>query len=378
MSKRIYLDNNAGTFIDPRVADLIVSMLKDPIGNPSSIHSFGQKIRNQLSKARNTIASYLKIKASEIVFTSGGTEGMNFLIRGIIGDQRNGHIITSSVEHSCVYATLKEMETKGCSISFISPGLHGAITPQQVIEALRPDTRMICLMAVNNETGVRTDFEEIASIADSKGIIFIVDGVALMGKESFSIPKGVSGISFSGHKFHAPQGVGCSFIRSGVKLHPLMTGGGQEYGRRAGTENILGILSLAKAIELLKEELPEASKRMLYLRDRFEQNLQTALSNVVINGEGPRICNISNLAFLGVDGETLLMSLDAAGIAVSHGSACSSGALEPSRILLNMGISVEQARSSLRFSLSRFTTEQEIDEACATIIKIVSKFKKPH
>ncbi|MBA3816951.1 MAG: cysteine desulfurase [Parachlamydiaceae bacterium] len=372
MSKRIYLDNNAGTFIDPRVADEIVAILKEPLGNPSSTHSFGQKARNQLSKARNTIASFLGTKASEIVFTSGGTEGMNFLIRGILAQQHSGHVITSSVEHSCVNGTLKSMEASGFTVSFLPPGLYGAITAEAVHAALRPDTSLICLMAVNNETGVKTDLEAIAAIADEKKIPMIVDGVAMMGKEIFSIPKGISAMSFSGHKFHAPQGIGFSFIRSGLKLSPLLTGGGHEFGKRAGTENILGILSLAKAVELLKEELPMSSKHMLDLRERFEGILHNALANVSINGQGPRVCNVSNIAFSGVDGESLLLALDAAGVAASHGSACSSGALEPSRILLNMGIPQALVRSSLRFSFSHFTTEQEIDEACTIIIKLVN------
>lgn len=376
MSKRIYLDNNAGTFIDPRVADLLITLLKEPFGNPSSTHSFGQKVRNQLSKARNTIASFLGTKASEIIFTSGGTEGMNLLIRGILALQPRGHVITSLVEHSCVYSTIKEMEVSGFSTSFLPPGLCGAVAPEEVQAALQPDTCLICLMAVNNETGVKTDIEAIATIAEAARIPLVVDGVALMGKELFSIPKGVSGMSFSGHKFHAPQGIGFSFIRSGLKLRPLVSGGGHEFGKRAGTENVLGILSLAKAVELLRDELPLVSRYMLSLREKFEQTLQSSLAGVTINGQGSRICNVSNIAFSGVDGESLLVGLDAAGIAASHGSACSSGALEPSRILLNMGIPLEQARSSLRFSFSHFTTELEIDEACAIIVKLVDHLRK--
>jgi cysteine desulfurase len=264
------------------------------------------------------------------------------------------------------------MEASGFTVSFLPPGLYGAITTEAVHAALRPDTCLICLMAVNNETGVKTDLEAIAAIADEKKIPLIVDGVAMMGKEIFSIPKGISAMSFSGHKFHAPQGIGFSFIRSGLKLSPLLTGGGHEFGKRAGTENILGILSLAKAVELLKEELPMSSKHMFALRERFEGILHNALANVSINGQGPRVCNVSNIAFSGVDGESLLLALDAAGVSASHGSACSSGALEPSRILLNMGIPQALVRSSLRFSLSHFTTEQEIDEACTIIIKLVN------
>ena len=228
-------------------------------------------------------------------------------------------------------------------------------------------------MGVNNETGVKTDIQAIAAIAYEAGIPFLVDGVALLGKELFSIPLGVSAMCFSGHKLHAPQGTGFAFIRSNFKLHPLLTGGEQEFGHRGGTENVLGILSLAKAIEFLQAELPEASRRMLELRDKFENILLQELKNVSINGEGPRVVNTSNLAFSGVDGESLLINLDREGIAASHGSACSSGGLEPSRALLNMGLPLELVRSSIRFSLSRFTTESEILESCRLIIQIIRK-----
>lgn len=371
MSKGIYLDNNATTFVDPRVTELILDALQTVQGNPSSIHSFGQNVRNKISKARSSIASVLGVKPTELVFTSGGTEGMNMLIRGLALVKKKGHIITSLAEHSCVFSTMKELEQLGFQVTYIEPGLLGAATPEAVEQSIRPDTIMIALMAVNNETGVKTDIASIAATAESTGIPVLVDGVSLMGKELFSIPSGVSAIAFSGHKFHAPQGTGMVFVRSGLKLKPLLAGGEQEFGRRPGTENVIGILALAKAVLILSDELPLASEKMLYLRKRFEGALQAELPEIYINGEGPRTVNVSNVAFRGVDGESLLMGLDSAGIAASHGSACSSGALEPSRILLSMGIAQELVRSSLRFSFSRFTTEQEIDVAVSVIIRLV-------
>lgn len=376
MSKRIYLDNNASTFIDPKVSDLLIEEFPSLLGNPSSIHFFGQKIRNKISKARTAIASFLGVKSTEIVFTSGGTEGMNMLMRGLAASKERGHIITSHAEHSCVYSAAKDLEQSGFEVTFLAPGYLGAPTPDAVRQAIRPHTIMIVLMAVNNETGVKTDIPSIAALAKTAGIPFLVDGVSLMGKELFSIPSGVSGMAFSGHKFHAPQGIGMAFVRSGLKLKPLVTGGEQEFGRRPGTENVIGILALAKAVQVLSDELPLASEKMLYLRNRFENALRDELTEVFINGEGPRSTNVSNIAFKGVDGETLLMALDAAGIAASHGSACSSGALEPSRILLGMGIDDELVRSSLRFSFSRMNTEQEIDDAVEVIIRLVRHMRK--
>ncbi len=372
--KRIYLDNNASTSLDPRVAQAIQKELQT-LGNPSSVHSFGQDLRNQITKSRRSIAAYLGSKPQELIFTSGGTEALNMVIRGVFGEKPSGHIITSSAEHSCVFHGVKWMESCGCEATFLSPGSWGAVTPVALRIALRPYSRLIALMAVNNETGVKTDIEAIAEIALEAGIPLLIDGVALLGKETFTIPKGVSAMCFSGHKFHAPKGIWLAFIRSGLKCAPLLIGGGQEYQKRGGTENMFGIIGLAEAVKILETELPEASLQMAELRDRLEEGLRSQLPDILVNGEGPRVVNTTNLSFLGVEGESLLMNLDLAGIAVSHGSACSSGALEPSRILLNMGYGVDRALSSVRFSLSRFTTRQEIDTSIDLIVQTVQRLR---
>lgn len=375
MPSKIYLDNNASTFLDPTVSEFLVHTIKTLQGNPSSSHSVGQQVRNALAKARSSIAMFFHVKPSEVVFTSCATESMNMLIRGILQQRapRGGHVITSSAEHSCVYMTLKQLEQQGHQVSFLSPGLYGAVSPQAVRDAIRPDTQLITLMAVNNETGVKTDIEAIAEIALEHGIPFVVDGVAALGKEVLTIPEGVSAMAFSGHKIHAPQGVGLAIIRSGTKIVPFLTGGKQEMERRAGTENVFGILAMAKAIEELERTLPSAVKTMEELRDLFEATLLQAIPEIGINGEGERVCNVSNLAFPQIDGESLLIALDQAGVAASHGAACSSGGLEPSRVLLAMGIPSAQAHSSLRFSLSRFTTQQEIEQACEIILNCVQR-----
>ena len=364
---RIYLDNNASTPVDQAVCKIISQVLQDNVGNPSSIHSFGRNSKNILTNSRDIIASYLRVKPAEIIFTSGGTEGANLLLRGLCSYFSTGHIITSAVEHACIYTTLQLMQSKGWNVSFLQPGLWGAVTPEAVKKAIRPDTKFISLMAVNNETGVKTDIEAIGQIAQEANIPLIVDAVAWIGKEPISIPPGVSALFFSGHKIHASKGVGALYIKSNLKFDSIMSGGEQEYMRRGGTENLPGIAGLAEAVRQLQTELPEGTHRMQKLRDLLETELIQAIPGVSVNGEGPRICNTTNLAFNGVDGEAFMTALDMRGIAISHGSACSSGALEPSRVLLNMGIPRSKARSSIRISLSRLTTENEIQECVKAI-----------
>ena len=369
--KRIYLDNNGTTGVDPRVLEAILPELSTTPGNPSSIHFFGREAKNRLQKARDTIASFLGVKSQEIFFTSSGTEAINWILRNLFSEEIKGHLISSNVEHACVHNTLLELQKKGAEVSFLPAGLSGAVTPEQVKAAIRPDTKYITLTAVSSETGVKHDVDGIAQIALAAGIPLFIDGVAWLGKELFTLHPGISGIAFSGHKLHAPKGVGFAYVRSSLKLSPLLFGGGQEKGLRSGTENLPGIVGLAKAIELLKEEFPAATERMAQLRDRLEEGL-IAKAGAQVNGTGTRICNTSNLFFPGDLGEDLLIALDMAGIAVSYGSACSSGAMEPSRVLLNMGLPPSVAKSSLRFSLSRNTTLEEIDRAIEVISKIVN------
>jgi cysteine desulfurase len=368
---KIYLDNNATTGLDARVLEAMLSELSPVPSNPSSSHYFGQEAKRRLQSARDLIAHFFNVKSHEVIFTSGGTEAINLLLRGF---EMSGHAITSDVEHSCVYHTMDELRKKGLDVSFLQAGLHGAVQPEQVEQAIRADTRFIVLMAVNNETGVKLDIDAIAQIAQKASIPLIVDGVAWLGKEQFTLHPGISAICFSAHKFHGPKGVGFAIVRPPIKIHPLLTGGQQEFSLRPGTENLAGIIGMAKAIELLNVELPEATHRMAMLRDRLEQGLIEQAA-AVVNGTGSRICNTSNLCFPDVGGEDLLIGLDMAGIAVSHGSACSAGALEPSRILLNMGIPHKLARSAIRLSLSRNTTLDEIDRAIAMIATLVRQLR---
>lgn len=374
--KRIYLDYNASTPIDPHVLQVLVKQLEEENGNPSSIHFHGKQCRQQLEQSRQTIARFFKVKPQEIIFTSGGTEGAALLLQGMMLQKPTGHVISSVAEHASVFQTLKELEKRGTQVTWLPTGIWGAVRPEDVERAINSQTSLMTFLAANNETGVMTDLEAIAAIAHKAHIPLIVDGVSWLGKEIVQIPPGVSALFFSGHKIYAPKGIGFCICRQSLKLTPLFVGGGQEYNRRSGTENLPGIVALAAAITLLEQKQEVQIAHMRRFRDQLEQGLLSRLPHVVINGSGPRLSNTTNLAFLGVDGETLLLNLDMEGISVSHGSACASGALEPSRILLGMGIPLSQANSSVRFSVGRMTTEEEIRESIDIIIRVVERLRK--
>ena len=375
MSQRIYLDYNATTPLDKRVLHAVIKELQEEVGNPSSTHFEGQQSKRVLESCRKIIADFFKIRSQDVIFTSGGTEGAFLLLHGIMEKFSKGHIITSAVEHACVHQTVLQLVEKGFEATFLPTGLYGAVTPEEVKNAIRLDTKLITLMAANNETGVKTDVHAIAALAQQAGIPFIVDGVCLLGKETMIWPNGVSGVFFSGHKIHAPKGVGFYISRPSTKLKPIILGGGQEFNRRAGTENLAGIVGLAAAIKILAHEQSAISGKMLHLRTLLEEGV-LKLGNILISSEGPRLVNTVNFSFIELDGETLLMNFDRRGLSVSHGSACSSGALEPSRILLNMGIPLAQARSAIRFSIGRDTTEAEIIEAISIVTEEVQKLRR--
>jgi cysteine desulfurase len=366
MGKIIYFDNNATTPLDPKVLEAMTQELVAAPHNPSSIHSLGQEAKKVLTKARKTIADFLKVKPSEVLFTSSGTEAMNLLIHGIL-DNPKVHIIGSKTDHACVYHALLELQKRGSEITFL-----GLPTLSEIKKALRPDTRLIVLSAVNAETGYKLDLESIAKVAKTAHIPLIIDGVALLGKEPFTIPEGVVGMGFSAHKFHGPQGVGFAFVRSGTKLSPIFYGGGQERRLRSGTENLPGIVGLAKAISLLNDE---SYTRLKALRDVFEAQLKKMLPDIEINSAGERTSNTSNIYFPHVDNESLIIALDMENIAASSTSACASGALEPSRALIAMGFSKEHAKCSVRFSFSRMNTEEEIQKGVEVITKCVEQLQ---
>lgn len=350
--------------------------LSGPPANPSSIHAFGQRAKGLLTGARQKVAAFFGCKTEEILFTSGGTESINYFLRGV-----KGHIITTEIEHPAIYKTLQALEPRAngslaAQVTTLPVGLWGAPLPEQIEEAVLPQTGAIVLSASNGETGVKIDLKSIARIAEKKGIPLFIDAVSTIGKDPFTLYPGITAVALSGHKFHGPKGVGALFLSSSIKIPKEMTGGSQEMGRRAGTENLAGILGLAEALQIISENQSQIVTHLNELRNHLESSLFREIPEIMVNGQGPRISNTSNIAFLGVDGESLLMQLDLAGIAVSHGSACSSGSLEPSRVLTNMGIDRKRARSSIRFSLSRLNTREEIDRAIVITAQIVKKLRQ--
>lgn len=358
----IYLDNNATTFLDPRVADKLSRLLCTHLGNPSSVHRVGQEAKQMLFEAWKNIADHWGVKQSEVIFTSGATEALNMLIQGFPCPT---HIITSSLEHPAVLAPLARLEKRGVQITYLQPAVgKGKIEVAQVEEAITAQTSLIILAAANSETGIKNPIHQIALLAAKHDIALLIDAVALVGKEPFSLPEGRVALCFSSHKMHGPLGCAVAVVRKGFPCEPLLLGGPQQLGKRAGTENLLAIAGCAHALALLKEELPRATEHMRFLQKTFEEGLSRALPSIVVIGQAEeRLVNTSCVAFPGSDGESLVTTLDLAGLAASHGAACSSGTLEASRILLNMHLPPPLARSAIRFSLSRFTTINEITQA---------------
>lgn len=345
--------------------------LSGPPANPSSVHFFGARAKKILQTARESVADFFGTLPEEVIFTSGGTESINLMLRGL----SKGHLITTNIEHAAVYKTIQSLETQGFSVTYLSCGLWGAPTVEQIKEAIRPDTKAIILFSANSETGIMIDLPAIAAVAQERDIPFFVDAVSHIGKEPLELPRGVSALACSGHKFHAPKGIGALILRTSIQLNSISTGGNQEFRHRAGTENLAGILGLTEGLKILGENQRFISQHLLDLRSHFECELLRSLPEIAINGLGPRISNTTNIAFLGCDGESLLMHLDMAGIAVSLGSACSSGALEPSRVLTNMGLDKKTTRSSIRFSFGKFNTKEETDIALEKIVPIVKKMR---
>ncbi len=369
--QRIYLDNNATTALDPTVLNAMAEELAQPPSNPSSIHWFGKQAKQRLAGARARAASFFQCAPHEITFTSSGTESINLMLRGL---SCKGHIITTSVEHAAMYETIRSLAEQGWSLTYVPVGLWGAPSPKDIEAAIRPDTRAIALSTANSETGVALDTAAVAALAQRHQIPLLLDAVGSAGKEPIPLYPGISALAISGHKFHAPKGSALLYHRD-LDLKAQMTGGGQEQQLRSGTEDLSAIAGLGCALEILSRKQKEFTEHIRGLRLFFEEELLRSIPDLTIHGKGPRIAGTSNIAFLGVDGETLLLQLDLAGVAASLGSACASGALEPSRTLLNMGIDRKTARSSLRFSFSRMNTKEEVARAAELLEKIVKQLR---
>jgi cysteine desulfurase len=384
--QRIYLDANATTPVLPEVFDAMRPFWLEAFGNPSSAHHSGQRTRSAVEHARASVARLLNCAAKEIVFTSGGTESDNLALSGILQPyldrQEPAHLITTQIEHHAVLYAAEALEKRGIQVTYLSPTRDGIADPAAFEAALRPHTRLVSIMLANNETGAIPPIGKLARIAKAHNpaILFHTDAVQAAAKLPLDLTgefKNVDLLSLSGHKMYAPQGTGILFVRSGVHLAPLFHGGPHERQRRAGTENVPGIVALGRAAELASDWLASSAPAALAdLRDRLESGLLAAIPNTHINGSTThRAPNTTNLRFDGVDAESLLIALDMQGIAASFGAACQSGATEPSHVLLAMGLSPAEARSSLRLSLSSLTTAVEIDQAIAIVPAAVARLR---
>lgn len=362
----------------------MVPFLTEFFGNPSSVHSFGQESRNAIDKARRHVAGLINSKPNEVVFTSGGTESNNLAIRGLASRFPGGHIITSTIEHSAVREVIRELGKEGFDVTEVAADEHGFIDPERVKNEIRGNTFLVSIMLANNELGTIQDLKGISEIVrdfkESRQEIFLhSDAVQALGK--IAIDSGQLGcdlLSFSAHKLYAPKGTGALFVRTGVKLIPLSKGGPHEKGLRPGTENVPGIVAFGEACALCSDELEADHERVLELREGFETALSERLTGVTINSGGNRLPGISNVSFSGISGEALLIHLDQRGIAVSTGSACASGTIEPSHVLLAIGRSEETAKSSLRFSFGRFNSLDDVratTEALQSAVEELSRFQ---
>ena len=374
---RVYLDNNATTPVLPEVFEAMRPYFSEHFGNASSIHHHGQETRAAVEDARESVAELLGCTAAEIVFTSGGTESDNLAVAGWVAP--GDHVITSSIEHHAVLHACKHLEKIGCEVTVLPVDGRGVIDPGDLRRAMRPNTKLISVMMANNETGVLQPVEEIGKIAAEANVLFHTDAVQSAAKVPIEVRQiGCDALSISGHKIHAPQGVGALYVKKGTRIQPLFHGGRHERSRRAGTENVPGIVGLGKAAELAKLALERGdAQKMAEMRDRLQQGILAQVDDARINGEGaPRVLNTTNIRFDGVEGEALEIALDLKGLAVSTGAACSSGAIEPSHVLIAMGLRPDEARASIRFSLGKQTTESDIDFALRLVPETVARLRE--
>jgi cysteine desulfurase len=378
----IYLDNNATTQVAPEVVAAMMPYLVTHYGNPSSMHRFGGEAGKGMAVARERVASLLNVgAASEIIFTAGGSESDNLAIVGTLrAYPEKRHLVTSAVEHPAVLGLCRDLEKRqGYEVDFIGVDGDGRLDLDALRAAVRPDTAVVSIMMANNETGVVFDTAAIGEIVKAQGAVFHVDAVQAVGKVAVDLQAlaSVDMLSLSGHKIHAPKGVGALFVRKGTRLRPLIVGGHQERGRRAGTENVASCVALGAACELAAAHRSEEDTRVRTMRDRLEENLLATIADSRRNGaREPRLPNTANLSFDYIEGEGILLLLDRAGIAASSGSACTSGSLEPSHVLKAMGVPFIAAHGSIRFSLSRYNRDEEIDYVCAAMPRIVSRLRE--
>lgn len=378
--RRIYFDHSATTPVHPEVFTEMKKFLTGQFGNASSIHSFGREAQEAVEQARNRVAQAIGAESREIFFTSGGTESDNMAIKGLAraNREKGNHIITSAVEHHAVLDACEALKKEGFEITVVPVDENGTVLLDKLAEAVNDRTILISVMHANNEVGTIQPVKEIAALAKERGIVFHTDAVQSVGKIPVDVNEiGVDLLSISGHKIYGPKGIGALYIRRGVHIEPLLHGGGQERKRRPGTENVPSIVGLGKAVELVTKDLDKETERLAALRDRLIKEVQERIEDVKLNGHPEnRVPNNINFSFKYIEGESLLLNLDLKGIAASTGSACSSGSLEPSHVLLAMGVPVELAHGSLRVTLGRDNTEEDVDYFLGVLEEVVGRLRK--
>jgi cysteine desulfurase len=375
--RRVYLDNNATSPLLPEVFEAMRPYFLEQFGNASSIHQQGQQARAAVERAREQVADLLNCRAAEIVFTSGGTEGDNLALFGVV--KPGDHVITSAVEHHAVLNACKRLEELGCAVTYLPVDAQALVDPDDVRRAIRPGTKLISIILANNETGVLQPVSEIGKIAAEADVFFHTDAVQAAGKVPLEVKEiGCDLLTITGHKMHGPMGAGALYVRKGTLLQPLLYGGRHERSRRAGTENLPGIVGFGKAAEIARTGFADGSvANMAALRDQLQREIVERVDQVGVNSGGaPRVPNTTNLRFDCIEGEALVIALDLKGLSVSTGAACSSGAIEPSHVLTAMGLSADRARASIRFSLGKQNTAEDIDFALELVPEVVTRLRE--
>ena len=377
MNRRVYLDHNASTPVHPEVLQAMLPYFSELFGNPSSVHGFGREARDGMDTARQQIAGFLKVSKDEIVFTSGGTESDNLGIKGLAAALGSGHIITSQIEHHAVLRTVQTLEEQGFTATYLPVDAYGMVNPDDLRKALRADTILVSLMGANSEVGTLQPIREVGRITREAGVPFHVDGVQTFGKVPIDVDAfGIDLLSFSGHKIYGPKGVAGLFIRKGTKMASIQHGGEHERRRRAGTENVAGIVGLGKAVEIRSRDMAVEGARLTALRDRLWEGVRAGVAEVRLNGHPTeRLPGTCNLCFRNIESESIVLGLDLKGIGVSAGSACTSGNVEPSYVLVAMGLPLDWSMGSVRCSLGRGTTAEDIEYVIESVVPLVAKLK---
>ena len=378
MTRRVYLDHNASTPVHPEVVAEMLPYFSDVYGNPSSVHGFGRDARGAVDAARDRVAAFLRVRADELVFTSGGTESDNFGVKGLALARGRGHVITSKVEHHAVLRSAQSLEAQGFAVSYLPVDQYGMVDPDDVRRALRPDTIAISIMHANSEVGTIQPVRAIGALAREAGVPFHVDAVQTFGKVEIDVDAmNIDALSFSGHKIYGPKGIAGLYIRRGTKMVSIQHGGEHERRRRAGTENVPGIVGLGKAVEVRARDMKTEAEAVSALRDRMWEGIRARVPEVRLNGHPTeRLPGTANICYRNVESESIVLALDLKGIAVSAGSACTAGSVEPSHVLVAMGVPLDWAMGAVRSSLGRSTTAEDVDYVVASVTEAVRRIRQ--